>query len=83
MALDVSLAPQGKMTAEQFTYWLQGFVELTDGTPPTREQWHQIEEHLQLVFTKVTKPSAKFVPPSYFVPPSALEQARQGGGIYC
>lgn len=63
MALDVSLAPQGKMTAEQFTYWLQGFVELTDGTPPTREQWHQIEEHLQLVFTKVTRPSTMLVPP--------------------
>lgn len=63
MALDDSLALHGKMTAEQFAYWLQGFVELSDGTPPTVEQWSKIEEHLQLVFTKVTGPSTKLVPP--------------------
>ena len=63
MAPDASSAPQGKMTAEQFTYWLQGFVELSDGTPPTKDQWSRIEEHLQLVFTKVTGPSKLPVPP--------------------
>lgn len=49
------------MTTEQFAYWLQGFVELSDGKPPTKEQWSKIEEHLQLVFTKVTGPMP--VPP--------------------
>jgi len=51
------------MTAEQFAYWLQGFVELSDGTPPTKEQWRKIEEHLQLVFIKVTVPSKLPAPP--------------------
>jgi hypothetical protein len=41
------------MTPEQFTYWLQGFVEL-HGELPTSEQWKSIKEHLQTVFVKVT-----------------------------
>lgn len=43
------------MDANQFAYWLQGFAEL-HGTPPTKEQWKSIREHLQLVFQKVTPP---------------------------
>ena len=42
------------MTPEQFTYWLQGFVELNPNTEPTPEQWKMIQEHLKTVFTKVT-----------------------------
>jgi len=43
--------------AQQFAYWLQGFVELTGGkTAPTTEQWKMICEHLALVFKKVTPP---------------------------
>lgn len=42
------------MDAEQFAYWLQGFVELNDGTPPTAAKWESIREHLATVFTKVT-----------------------------
>lgn len=41
------------MTPENFTYWLQGFVEL-NGEQPTPEQWKSIKEHLQTVFKKVT-----------------------------
>lgn len=44
------------MTAEQFTYWLQGFSELNDGETPTPAQWSSIQDHLKLVFTKVTPP---------------------------
>ena len=43
------------MTSEQFTYWLQGYVEL-NGTAPTEAQWASIKEHLQLVFKKETSP---------------------------
>ena len=42
------------MTAEQFTYWLNGFIELNDGQLPTAKQWQVICDHLTLVFTKVT-----------------------------
>jgi len=51
------------MTPEQFTYWLQGYVELV-GTHPTPEQWQSIKDHLQTVFTKVTP----VVQPPYIIP---------------
>lgn len=41
------------MTADQFTYWLQGFAELNE-EPPSPEQWKAICDHLTLVFNKVT-----------------------------
>lgn len=41
------------MTPEQFTYWMQGFVEL-NGAAPTPEQWECIKDHLKTVFHKVT-----------------------------
>ena len=41
------------MTAEQFAYWLQGFVEL-NGSMPTEDQWQGIKDHLSTVFLKVT-----------------------------
>lgn len=41
------------MTPEQFTYWLQGWSELS-GATPTEAQWKSIKEHLQTVFKKVT-----------------------------
>ena len=42
------------MTAEQFTYWLNGFIELGEGQVPTDKQWQIIKDHLRLVFNKVT-----------------------------
>ena len=44
------------MTPKEFAYWLQGFVELEQGKPPTAAQWTSIKEHLATVFTKVTPP---------------------------
>lgn len=44
------------MNPDQFTYWLQGFVELTGGQMPEEEQWKSICDHLQTVFKKVTPP---------------------------
>lgn len=42
------------MNNDQFTYWLQGFVEMNNGQYPSPEQWQMIKEHLQLCFNKVT-----------------------------
>ena len=58
------------MTSENFTYWCQGFVELTGGAHPTPEQWKMIKEHLALVFTKVTPPLEK---PNSLVSKSSLK----------
>jgi hypothetical protein len=41
------------MTPENFAYWLEGFVELTQGQAPNPAQWKSIHEHLNLVFKKV------------------------------
>lgn len=43
------------MTPESFTYWLQGFVELSESTAvPNEQQWLMIKDHLKLVFDKKT-----------------------------
>jgi hypothetical protein len=44
------------MTPEQFCYWLQGYVEITDdlNSKPSQEEWDRIKDHLKLVFNKVT-----------------------------
>jgi hypothetical protein len=44
------------MNAQDFAYWLHGFVELTQGQTPNPAQWKSICEHLDLVFKKVTPP---------------------------
>lgn len=45
------------MTPEQFSYWLQGFTELSPDMPvPSPAQWQAIKDHLQTVFVKVTPP---------------------------
>lgn len=53
------------MTAQEFAYWLNGFVELGGNElPPTEPQWKMICEHLALVFDKKTAPlkTTQFVP---------------------
>lgn len=42
------------MTPEQFTYWLQGFMETADPKSIDEKQTRIIKDHLDLVFNKVT-----------------------------
>lgn len=42
------------MSPEIFTYWLQGFVELTETDSISDKQWLVIKDHLKLVFDKKT-----------------------------
>lgn len=42
------------MTAEQFAYWLQGFMEMADPKELNPTQTQQIKNHLKLVFDKKT-----------------------------
>jgi len=55
------------MTAEQFTYWLQGFMETTDPKSIDEKQTQIIKDHLKLVFTKVT-PSYPYIPQDGIMP---------------
>lgn len=42
------------MNSTDFTYWLQGFVELQDSDTISEKQWLVIKDHLKLVFDKKT-----------------------------
>jgi len=44
------------MTPEQFCYWLQGFFEISNGDIKefSKEKTQIIQDHLALVFSKVT-----------------------------
>jgi len=42
------------MTAEQFVYWLQGFMEVADPIELDKRQTQQIKNHLKLIFDKRT-----------------------------
>ena len=49
------------MTAEQFTYWLQGFFELSGTTTLNEQQVKVVKDHIALVLNKVT-PNCCIVP---------------------
>lgn len=42
------------MTPEQFTYWLQGFVEMNPEAMLTHTQWEILKDHLKLTMNKQT-----------------------------
>ena len=42
------------MTPEQFTYWLKGFMELTNANTLDTTQFQKVKDHLDLVFKKET-----------------------------
>jgi len=42
------------MTATEFTYWLQGFMEIQDPEKLDKKQTQIIKDHLALVFNKKT-----------------------------
>ncbi len=42
------------MSPESFTWWLHGWSEINGGAAPTAAQWQIINDHLNLVFNKVT-----------------------------
>ena len=50
------------MGTENFIYWLQGFVEMTDTDSITDKQWQIIKEHLALVTNKMIKLTVKGSP---------------------
>jgi len=64
------------MTPEQFTYWLQGFVELQNTDAVSKKQWQVIKDHLRLVFKKEThgRKEDEFQPlmPQVPVPPNLV-----------
>jgi len=43
------------MTPENFVYWLQGYLELTDNPHLDAQQVKIIQEHVSLVLTKKTE----------------------------
>jgi len=56
------------MTAENFVYWLQGYVELANPESIGVEQLNTIKEHLALVLTKTTGTSPLYGNVNYLRP---------------
>lgn len=52
------------MTPKNFTYWIQGFFEISDAKKLDETQVQIIKDHLDLVFNKVT-PDRKFKMPNF------------------
>ena len=50
------------MTAEQFVYWLQGFMEINDPDTISKSETRVIKDHLALVFDKQTPTTPGFNP---------------------
>ena len=68
------------MNNDQFTYWLQGFVEMNGGKEPTKAQWKIIKDHLQLCFVK----GGVQIPQAQYRYPENMAQSQTpiiGGGI--
>lgn len=45
------------MNAENFTYWLNGFDEISNGQVPNQVQWEIIKDHLQLAIKSSITPA--------------------------
>jgi hypothetical protein len=53
------------MTPENFCYWLQGYIELSNCKSLSPEQTQMIRDHLNLVFKKETKINTSAGIPTY------------------
>ena len=75
------------MNHDQFTYWLQGFVEMNGGKEPNQWQWRMIKDHLQTCFVKVTPTYPPMpVKPPYVIGGSFggdIKIKKSGGGGGC
>lgn len=79
------------MTTEQFTYWLQGFFEISNAKTLDAKQVQIIKDHLNLVFNKQTPDrnitenllpnhtGGKNIPNTFTTTPSN----KRGPTIYC
>ena len=62
------------MNAQDFCYWLQGFIEMNPNAMLTHTQWEVLKDHLKLVMDKKTpeRPiQIGIAPPKIQFPPVA------------
>lgn len=76
------------MTAEQFTYWLQGFFELSDAKILDEKQVKIVKDHLDLVYNKVTPDRSEYqnineVPPTFFSPQCNTTSVLPDDTLFC
>lgn len=68
------------MNAEQFVYWLNGYLELSGAQELNAAQVKSVRDHLALVLHKVTPPGpAPSIPP----PVNARGNIQVFGGVQC
>ncbi len=49
------------MSAQEFVYWLQGFLEIAKPETISAEQVQEIKNHIKLVLTKITPEAGKSI----------------------
>jgi len=69
------------MLPEQFTFWLNGFFEISDTNNLSEKQVQIIRDHLNLVFNKVTPKSSKTS--NYLLNDSIMKPSNSKPDIYC
>jgi len=69
------------MSPEQFTFWLNGFFEISDTNNLSEKQVQIIRDHLNLVFNKVTPKSSKTS--NYLLNDSIMKPSNSKPDIYC
>lgn len=57
------------MNERELTYWLQGYVEITNGQAPDATQWAIIRDHVEMVVAAQAKPEA----PNTLLSPSRMK----------
>lgn len=67
------------MTPENFTYWLQGFFEISDSNNLSETQVQIIKDHLDLVFDKKTPNRKEKKPVLQGLNPDLLKPNGTGG----
>jgi hypothetical protein len=70
------------MTTEQFTYWLQGFFEISDVKTLDEKQVQIIKDHLNSVFNKQT-PNRNSIEEMSQSNSTGLRPSKRGPTIYC
>lgn len=68
------------MTPENFTYWLQGFFEISDSNNLSETQVQIIKDHLDLVFDKKTPNRKEKKPVLQGLNPDLLKPGGTGSG---
>lgn len=71
------------MSPENFCFWLNGYLEISNAKSLGEKETQEIRNHLKLVFTKLTPNLNEIFPPTYTPSPSTGPMPDCSPKIYC